>query len=387
LTFKNKFFIIALENHISNGGFALNYFKQIYLTKPQNFSKPRWLEWESWRGKPIEGGQPTTHGGGPATFPAPWWRTKIQIDGTERWINNTSTLSDSIKIYNKDITKIGADIDDTDPLYPNVIFSFPNLCYFDPDGCQGRTKYATYTLVFKGKAVKDGNEEEITKQGFSSTTIVNVPLIYFPPPPKMNLSINTKYDTTTKTTQINSENYYIFAVTTTEKFDPFSDFLKNSDGKLTYNPFYGLNDDDVCSVAISTSTDEKFVDITKEIIEIGKKIKDEDISNLGLGNKNSLILESDKKIKVRLIKLLVTPIVLPQPAGKFVATKNIQDLFGSSTKINIDGKNAYLTKNLFKNIIKSVDQNAFDGDTLHIRFTCHQDYDENGYQNHTSTVI
>jgi hypothetical protein len=31
-----KFFIISLENHISNGGFALNYFKQIYLTKQQN---------------------------------------------------------------------------------------------------------------------------------------------------------------------------------------------------------------------------------------------------------------------------------------------------------------------------------------------------------------
>jgi hypothetical protein len=36
LTFKNKFFIISLENHISNGGFALNYFKQIYLTKQQD---------------------------------------------------------------------------------------------------------------------------------------------------------------------------------------------------------------------------------------------------------------------------------------------------------------------------------------------------------------
>jgi hypothetical protein len=36
LTFKNKFFIIPLENHISNGGFALNYFKQIYLTKQQD---------------------------------------------------------------------------------------------------------------------------------------------------------------------------------------------------------------------------------------------------------------------------------------------------------------------------------------------------------------
>jgi hypothetical protein len=36
LTFKNKLFIIALENHISNGGFALNYFKQIYLTEQQD---------------------------------------------------------------------------------------------------------------------------------------------------------------------------------------------------------------------------------------------------------------------------------------------------------------------------------------------------------------
>jgi hypothetical protein len=36
LTFKNKFFIIALENHISNGGFSLNYFKQIYLTEQQD---------------------------------------------------------------------------------------------------------------------------------------------------------------------------------------------------------------------------------------------------------------------------------------------------------------------------------------------------------------
>jgi hypothetical protein len=36
LTFKNKFFIIALENHISNGGFALNYFKQIYLMEQQD---------------------------------------------------------------------------------------------------------------------------------------------------------------------------------------------------------------------------------------------------------------------------------------------------------------------------------------------------------------
>jgi hypothetical protein len=283
LTFKNKFFIISLENHISNGGFALNYFKQIYLTKPQNFSKPRWLEWESWRGKPIEGGQPTPQGEGPATFPAPWWRTKIQIGGTERWINNTSTLSNSIKIYKKDITKIGADIDDTDPLYPNVIFSFPNLCYFDPDGCQGRTKYATYTLVFKGKAVKDRKEEEITKPNFSSTTIVNVPLIYFPPPPKMNLSINTKYDTTTKTTQINSDNYYIFAVTTTEEFKPFIDFQKN----LTYNPFYGLNDDDVCSVAISTSTkiDEwtNWTNLTGKIIWSGvMNIPSSTLQNLNL---------------------------------------------------------------------------------------------------------
>jgi hypothetical protein len=36
LTFKNKFFIIALENHISNGGFSLNYFKQIYLMEQQD---------------------------------------------------------------------------------------------------------------------------------------------------------------------------------------------------------------------------------------------------------------------------------------------------------------------------------------------------------------
>jgi hypothetical protein len=344
--------------------------------------QPRWAEGEKTR------------------MPLKWKETKRQSG----WQNNTSALSEFKNIYNRNITKIGADVDDTDPLYPNVIFSFPNLCYFDPGGCQGRTKYATYTLVFKGTAVKDKIEQEITKPGFSSTTIVNVPLIYLPPPPKINLSINTKYDTATKTTQIDSENYYIFAVTTTEEFKPFSDFLKNSDGKLTYNPFYGLNDDDVCSVAFAVTTTSAtavgatlgggqtgittggWIDITKEIVEIGKKIRDEDISNLGLVNKNSLILESDKKIKVRLIKLLVTPIVLPQPDGKFVATKNIQDLFGSSTKINIDGKNAYLTKNLFKNIIKSVDQKAFDGEKLQIKFTCHQDYDENGYQNNSTST-
>jgi hypothetical protein len=384
----------------------LNYFKQIYLTKPQNFSKPRWLEWESWRGKPIEGGQPTTQGGGPATFPAPWWRTKIQIDGTERWINNTSTLSNSIKIYKKDITKIGADVDDTDPLYPNVIFSFPNLCYFDPDGCQGRTKYATYTLVFKGKAVKDGNEEEITKPNFSSTTIVNVPLIYLPPPPKMNLSINTNYDPNSTTTQINSENYYIFAVTTTEEFKPFSDFLKNSNDKITYNPFYGLNDDDVCSVAFAVTTTsataggatlegEKtgittggWIDITKEIVDKAKQIEDDDINKLNLGNKDSLILQSDNKIKVRLLKFLTMPqkIIVsfnPSILEKNKSIQRIQNIFGSST--NIENR-YYLTKNLFKNIIKSVDKNAFEGEVLHIRFTCHQDYDENGYQdNLTST--
>jgi len=394
LTFKNKFFIIALENHISNGGFALNYFKQIYLTKPQNFSKPRWLEWESWRGKPIEGGQPTTHGGGPATFPAPWWRTKIQIDGTETWINNTSALSDSIKIYKKDITKIGADVDDTDPLYPNVIFSFPNLCYFDPDGCQGRTKYATYTLVFKGKAVKDGIEQEITNPKFNSTTIVNVPLIYLPPPPKMNLSINTKYDTATKTTQIDSENYYIFAVTTTEEFKPFSDFLKNSDGKLTYNPFYGLNDDDVCSVAISTSTkiDEwtNWTNLTGKIIWSGvMNIPSSTLQNLNLTTTDLVwgAETSEEKIKVRLLKFLTMPQKIIVSSDPSILEKNnsiqrIQNIFGSST--NIENR-YYLTKNLFKNIIKSEDNNAFEGDTLQIKFTCHQDWDENGYQNNNST--
>jgi hypothetical protein len=384
LTFKNKFFIIALENHISNGGFALNYFKQIYLTKPQNFSKSRWLEWGSWRGKPIEGTQPTTHGGGPATFPAPWWKTKIQTPGNNSWIVNTSTLSEFKNIYNRNITKIGADVDDTDPLYPNVIFSFPNLCYFDPSGCQGRTKYATYTLVFKGKAVKDGSEEEITKPGFSSTTIVNVPLIYLPPPPKINLSINTKYDTATKTTQIDSENYYIFAVTTTEEFKPFSDFLKNSNGKLTYNPFYGLSDDDVCSVAFTTSTkiDEwtNWTNLTSEIIWSGvMKIPSSALQNLNLTT-TDLILQKDEKIKVRLLKFLTMP--LSQPKQKLISSLYIQNLFGSSTDI---GGGRYLTKNLFKNIIKSVDNNAFDGDTLQIRFTCHQDYDENGYQNNNST--
>jgi hypothetical protein len=369
----------------------LNYFKQIYLTKPQNFSKPRWLEWESWRGKPIEGGQPTTHGGSPATFPAPWWRTKIQIDGTERWINNTSTLSNSIKIYKKDITKIGADVDDTDPLYPNVIFSFPNLCYFDPDGCQGRTKYATYTLVFKGTAVKDGKEEEITKPGFSSTTIVNVPLIYLPPPPKINLSINTEYNTATKTIQIDSENYYIFAVTTTEEFKPFSDFLKNSDGKITYNPFYGLNDDDVCSVAFAVTTTsataggatlggEKtgittggWIDITKEIAE--KIENDTGIPKIPTSTTISY-QNNSKKLKVRLLKVLTLPVSYSPTNVK------VQNLFGSSTQLK-DGR--YLTKNLFKNIIKSVDQNAFEGEVLQIKFTCHQDYDENGYQNNNST--
>jgi hypothetical protein len=67
----------------------------------------------------------------------------------------------------------------------------------------------------------------------------------------------------------------------------------------------------------------------------------------------------------------------------FVSSTNvkIQNLFSSLTKIE-GGK--YLTKNLFKNIIKSVDKNAFDGDTLQIRFTCHQDYDGTGYKNHTS---
>jgi hypothetical protein len=370
------------------------------LTKPQNFSKPRWLEWESWRGKPIEGTQPTTYGGGHATFPAPWWRTKIQIDGTERWINNTSALSDSIKIYKKDITKIGADVDDTDPLYPNVIFSFPNLCYFDPDGCQGRTKYATYTLVFKGKAVKDGSEEEITKPNFSSTTIVNVPLIYLPPPPKINLSINTKYDTATKTTQIDSENYYIFAVTTTEEFKPFSDFLKNSDGKLTYNPFYGLNDDDVCSVAISTSTEDQSgqckhcINLTGQIIWSGvMKIEKTDLDNLNL-TVDDLVWgkgTQDEKIKVRLLKFLT----MPQDPNSFKgestleikqSIQNIQNLFGSSTKIKVGNVDKYLTKNLFKNIIKSIDQKAFDGEALQIKFTCHQDWDRDGYKNNSTST-
>jgi hypothetical protein len=364
----------------------LNYFKQIYLTKPQNFSKPRWLEWESWRGKPIEGGQPTTQGGGPATFPAPWWRTKIQIDGTDRWQINTSALSNSIKIYKNDVTKIGADVDDTDPLYPNVIFSFPNLCYFDPDGCQGRTKYATYTLVFKGTAVKDGKEEEITKPNFSSTTIVNVPLIYLPPPPKINLSINTKYDPNVTTTQINSDNYYIFAVTTTENFAPFSDFLKNSNGKLTYNPFYGLNDDDVCSVEFAVTTTsataggatlegEKTGITTGGWIDITDKI----INNLR-PLISPLVDKTNNKIKVRFLKILV----LPQNSdAKTLGINNtyIQNLFGSSTQLK-DGR--YLTKNLFKNIIKSVDNNAFEGDKLQIKFTCHQDWDGTGYQNHTS---
>jgi hypothetical protein len=45
-----------------------------------------------------------------------------------------------------------------------------------------------------------------------------------------------------------------------------------------------------------------------------------------------------------------------------------------------------LTKNLFKNIIKSVDNNAFEGEALHIRFTCHQDWDENGYQNNSTST-
>jgi hypothetical protein len=299
---------------------------------------------------------------------------------------NTSALSNSIKIYKKDITKIGADVDDTDPLYPNVIFSFPNLCYFDPDGCQGRTKYATYTLVFKGTAVKDEKEEEITKEGFSSTTIVNVPLIYLPPPPKMNLSINTNYDPNSTTTQINSENYYIFAVTTTEKFDPFSDFLKNSDSKLTYNPFYGLNDDDVCSVEFAVTTTsataggatlggEKTGITTGGWIDITDKI----INNLR-PLISPLVDKTNNKIKVRFLKILV----LPQNSdAKTLGINNtyIQNLFGSSTQLK-DGK--YLTKNLFKNIIKSVDKNAFDGDTLQIRFTCHQDYDGTGYKNHTS---
>jgi hypothetical protein len=65
--------------------------------------------------------------------------------------------------------------------------------------------------------------------------------------------------------------------------------------------------------------------------------------------------------------------------------QGIQNIFGSSTKIKVNNVDKYLTKNLFKNIIKSVDNNAFDGDTLQIRFTCHQDYDENGYQNNNST--
>jgi hypothetical protein len=387
LTFKNKFFIIAIEQQSLNGVFALNYFKQIYLTKPQNFSKPRWLEWESWRGKPIEGGQPTTHGGGPSTFPAPWWRTKIKIDGTERWQINTSALSNSIKIYKKDLTKIGADVDDTDPLYPNVIFSFPNLCYFDPGGCQGRTKYATYTLLFKGTAVKDEKEEEITKEGFSSTTIVNVPLIYLPPPPKINLSINTNYDPNSTTTQINSDNYYIFAVTTTEEFKHFIDFQKN----LTYNPFYGLNDDDVCSVAFAVTTTsataggatlegEKtgittggWIDITKEIAE--KIENDTGIPKIPTSTTISY-QNNSKKLKVRLLKVLTLPVSYSPTNVK------VQNLFGSSTDI---GGGKYLTKNLFKNIIKSVDNNAFDGEALQIKFTCHQDWDGTGYQNHTST--
>jgi len=320
-----------------------------------------------------------------------WKETKPQ----DKWQINTSTLSEFKNIYNRNITKIGADVDDTDPLYPNVIFSFPNLCYFDPDGCQGRTKYATYTLVFKGKAVKDGSEEEITKEGFSSTTIVNVPLIYLPPPPKINLSINTKYDTATKTTQIDSENYYIFAVTTTEKFDPFSDFLKNSDGKLTYNPFYGLNDDDVCSVAFAVTTTSAtaggatlgggqtgittggWIDITKEIAE--KIENDTGIPKIPTSTTISY-QNNSKKLKVRLLKVLTLPVLYSPTNVK------VQNLFGSSTKIKVDNVDKYLTKNLFKNIIKSVDQKAFDGEALHIKFTCHQDWDENGYKNNSTSI-
>ena len=95
----------------------------------------------------------------------------------------------------------------------------------------------------------------------------------------------------------------------------------------------------------------------------------------------------DEKIKVRLLKFLTMPQKIIVSFNPSILEKNkniqkIQNLFGSST--NIENK-YYLTKNLFKNIIKSVDNNAFDGDTLQIRFTCHQDYDENGYQNNNST--
>jgi hypothetical protein len=38
LTFKNKFFIIALENHISNGGFALNSLDENYAYSILSFS-------------------------------------------------------------------------------------------------------------------------------------------------------------------------------------------------------------------------------------------------------------------------------------------------------------------------------------------------------------
>ena len=77
-------------------------------------------------------------------------------------------------------------------------------------------------------------------------------------------------------------------------------------------------------------------------------------------------------------------LVLPQNSDSKtfgISNTYIQNLFGSSTDI---GGNRYLTKNLFKNIIKSVDQKAFDGEKLQIKFTCHQDYDENGYQNNST---
>ena len=298
-----------------------------------------------------------------------WWDT-FPVD---RWVNNTTTLNEDIKLFDK-ITKIGVNKEDTIPVNPNVIFSFPNVCYFDSQGCEGRIKYATYTLVFKGKAVKENNneeeiEEEITKENYSSSTKIDIPLKYIPPPPKINLSIGEKYERQiVKSADV--RDYFIYAVSTTEKFVPFQQ-------DITYNPFYGLNDNDLCKVSFTTSTDKE-IDITEDII---KKVTST------LSSTSSDLFISNNMLKVKLLRYLIIPseneeVVINSENEMFKLTE-LQNLFGLSTKINGNG---YLTKNLFKDIIIDKDNNAFNGDFLEIKFTCHQDWDNDGYQNNTSSL-
>ncbi len=312
-----------------------------------------------------------------------------------KWITSiTATPSTNLTWGGNGIYKFGAGEDQVSPASSSIVVSFPNLCYFDENGCNGRPVTATATLSFKGYAIKDGAWKEITK-GYNKEAVYQTRITYIPPAPLINLGIST----TTPTTKTLSKeelrelksvlgnldllNYFIYSSPVKDNLPAayWSYYNRPDEATTTRNPFFALNDEDLCQIELWTATGTNSLELFDGSL-VDEMINTVSSSTISEEIKKKILNElfSSSLIKVIALKYLLTPmnsgwpVITDENQNILVSVEDFQNIFGFSTPVD---REKSLTKNFLRDIIKDKVKNMQDLRKIELRFICYQNWDGN----------